>query len=315
MKEITIKSFAKVNLSIDVKGLLPNGYHNVEMVMQQVGLYDKVNVVWQPWEKEGIEIELKTNLPYLPTDARNLAYKSAEFFMQYLVYKTRNTRYSGKISIDIEKKVPVAAGLAGGSGNGAAVLHALNIIFDAGLSLEELCEIGKKFGSDVPFSIMGQARANENLFDLFKEDPLATSAGFATGQGTDVKPIKGLDAYMILVKPSIGVSTKEVYQGIDDCKIDIRPDNKTLIKGLEECDVEKIYDSMANVLELYTLEHYPIVKEVKEKIKENTNAEMILMSGSGPTVFAIYKDRKMAIEACMKMREMGYEAYWARTTK
>ena len=118
MKSITIRSFAKVNLSIDVKGLLPNGYHEVEMVMQQVGLFDEVNVTFEPGEVT--EVKVHTNLPYLPTDERNLAHKAATFFMKNCVYKIPNTVH-GIISIDIKKRVPVAAGLAGGSGNGAAV--------------------------------------------------------------------------------------------------------------------------------------------------------------------------------------------------
>ena len=312
MKEITIKSFAKVNLSIDVKGLLEGGYHEVEMVMQQVGLYDEVKVSFE--EAEENEIKLHTNLPYLPTDERNLAFKAAQFFIQYGVYKIPNTAH-GIISIDIKKKVPVAAGLAGGSGNGAAVLHALNYLLDAKLSISELCEIGKDLGSDVPFSIMGQAKANECLSDLFEGDELATSAALAKGRGTELEPIKGLDAYVILVKPPIGVSTKEVYQGIDNCVIERRPDNAELIEALEKKDYRKIYSSMENVLESYTLEHYPIVQEVKDKVKDNTNALKILMSGSGPTVFAIFKDKKSAVASCMKMREMKYECYWARTTK
>lgn len=306
MKSIKVKSFAKVNLSIDVKGLLPNGYHNVEMVMQQVDLYDEVRVSFE--EAEETQIKLHTNLPYLPTDERNLAYKAALIFMEYGVYKIRDTIH-GIISIDITKKVPVAAGLAGGSGNGAAVLHALNVLLDAKLDLEELCKLGKMLGSDVPFSIMGQARANKVL------GLKGTSAGLATGQGTEIKPIKGLDAYLILVKPPIGVSTKEVYQGIDGCVIEKRPDNETLIKALKKKDYAQIYASMENVLEAYTLEHYPVVREIKEKIKENTDAEKILMSGSGPTVFAIYKDKETAQKACKKMRAMKYECYWARTTR
>lgn len=315
MEKIIVKSFAKVNLSIDVKGLLPNGYHEVEMVMQQVGLYDSVEIEFEPWDEEGYKVELKTNLPYLPTDERNLAYKGANIFLEYLAYKIRYKVPNGVFHINIKKKVPVAAGLAGGSGNGAAVILGLNRLLDAKLPLKTLCEISKELGSDVPFSMMGQAKANWVLGKEINQDPLATSSALATGRGTDVMPIKGLDAYLILVKPAIGVSTKEVYQGIDNVQISKRPDNEALIEGLKEEDRDKIYESMANVLEEYTLDHYPIVKEIKEMLEKETEAEKVLMSGSGPTVFAIYKDKETAQKYCFEMRRKGYECYWARTTK
>ena len=120
---------------------------------------------------------------------------------------------------------------------------------------------------------------------------------------------------MILVKPSISVSTKEVYQGIDGCEIEKHPDNDSLMEGLKNRDYAKIYASMENVLEAYTLKRYSVVKKVKKLIEENTSAQKILMSGSGPTVFAIYKDKESAIDACKKMREMKYECYWTRTTR
>ncbi|MCQ2551520.1 MAG: 4-(cytidine 5'-diphospho)-2-C-methyl-D-erythritol kinase [Clostridia bacterium] len=304
MKEIYIKSFAKINLSIDVKGLLENGYHDVEMVMQQVSLYDLVKIEFEPWEKEEHGIELKTNLVYLPVDQRNLAYQAAILLIKYYAYKIPY----GKTKIDIKKKIPVAAGLAGGSGNAAAVLHGLNILWDLGLSLEELLKLGEELGSDVPFTLMGQARAN-NLY----KGRLASSCALASGTGTDLTPLRGLDAYLILVKPSIGVSTKEVYQGIDKCDIKVRPDNEKLIEGLKEKDREKIFSSMANVLEEYTLEAYPVVREIKEMLE--VGAKKVLMSGSGPTVFAIYDNKEEALASCNLMREKGYECYWARTTK
>ena len=306
MKNILIRSFAKINLSIDVKGILPNGYHDVEMIMQQVSLYDSVRISWEPWEKEEREVKVNTNLPYLPTDQRNLAYKAAVLFIQYYEYKIPY----GKITIDIKKKIPVAAGLAGGSGNGAAVLLGLNALWGLDLPLSRLLEIGKELGSDVPFCMMGQAKAN----GLFKEK-MAASCGLATGTGTDVKPLKGLDMYVILIKPQIGVSTKEVYEGIDKCKILKHPDNKAILEGLKNKDREKVFSSMANVLEEYTLKRYPVVKEIKDVLEKETDAKKVLMSGSGPTVFAIYDDREKAINSCYQMREKGYECYWARTTR
>ncbi len=310
MKEITVKSFAKINLSIDVKGLLPSGYHDVEMVMQQVGLYDLVNIAWEPREKAGHDIKLTTNKYFLPTDERNLAYKAAKLLIKYCAYKIPN----GIIHIDIAKKIPVAAGLAGGSGNGAAVLHGLNKLWDLGLSVEELCKIGQELGSDVPFSIMGQARANRCLGEKINRDKLATSCGIATDTGTEVKPIKGLDSYLILVKPSIGVSTKEVYQGIDSCHIDQRPDNNSLIASLEAGDKTGVTENMINVLENYTLQRYPVVREIEDLLRKETNSQKVLMSGSGPTVFALYDTKETAKKYCQRMRDLGFECYWAKTT-
>lgn len=310
MNEITIKSYAKINLSIDVKGLLPNGYHDVEMVMQQVSLYDLVKISFTPWEKEGQEIKIKTNKYYLPTDERNLAYKAVKLLIKYCAYKIPD----GIIDIDINKKIPVAAGLAGGSGNGAAVLHGLNKLWQLGLTLEELCNIGAELGSDVPFSIMGQAKANPCLDKEITGHKLATWAAIARGTGTDVTPIRGINSHLILVKPSIGVSTKEVYQGIDNCKIATRPDNERLVKALKEGNKAVAIDNMVNVLENYTLEKYPVVKKIKGILASETSPRAVLMSGSGPTVFALYDKREEAKAYCQKMRDLGYECYWAKAT-
>ena len=190
MKSIRLKAYAKVNLSLDVLGKLDNGYHQVEMIMQQIKLSDDVFIRWFPDEDaDGISITLKTNRYYLPVDSRNLAYKAAQIMSERVGHGLKGT-----VRIDIKKNIPVAAGLAGGSGNGAAVLHGLNVLWEAGLNLKKLCSLGAELGSDVPFTIMGQARGNRDLIKVFGKDPMATTCALAYGTGTELKPIKPLES-------------------------------------------------------------------------------------------------------------------------
>jgi 4-diphosphocytidyl-2-C-methyl-D-erythritol kinase len=184
---IGLKSYAKINLSLDVKGVTDDGMHLVEMVMQQILLCDEVAMRWTPAEAAGpdnpnaLQINLKTNRSYLPTDERNLAYQAA-LVMRDIAGKAP----AGTLDINIKKRIPVAAGLAGGSGNGAAVLHGLNVLWGMDLSLAELCSAGAELGSDVPFCVMGQAAENETLKERFAGDPFACHCALATGTGTDL---------------------------------------------------------------------------------------------------------------------------------
>lgn len=304
MKKINVNSYAKINLSLDVLGLTDDGFHKVSMVMQQIRLHDDVIVSFESSENGETEIELSTNREGLPTDEKNIAYRAASLMaLRYGGGENRKSR-NGKIRIHIEKRIPVAAGLAGGSGNAAAVIHALNYLWNLKLSIQEMREIGSELGSDVPFCIMGQQG----------------SAALAEGRGTELKPIKGLDAYIVLVKPQFGVSTKEVYQGVDE-EIVIaeaegtlrHPDNQALITALKETDDDVIKENMVNLLELYTLKAYPQVKEIKD-ILEETDAFKVMMSGSGPTVYAVYKTREEAQAAYQKVKTLSSEVYLTCTT-
>lgn len=313
MEEIRLSSFAKINLSIDVKGVMESGMHEVDMVMQQISFHDDVNVSYEENGKPGdeIRIELSTNKPYLPTDERNTAYKAAELMIQ----KYGQKMPGGVIKIDVTKRIPVAAGMAGGSGNGAAVLHALNVLWKLKLSLKELCKTGSEIGSDVPFCVMGQARANYVLPKYIRKDELAVSCARATGTGTDMEPVKGLNRFLVIAKPSISVSTAQVYKGIDNCEITKRPDNDRLVSDLKNYRYEDLYKNFVNVLEQYTLEAYPEVKELKKVIIELDAGPVTLMSGSGPTVFAVCDSIDKAKAASNALRKLRYEAYWTRTTK
>ena len=314
MKEIKVASYAKINFSIDVTGVLENGMHTVDMIMHQIDFYDDVSLTFtkaESNEDDTVEIALTTNRHYLPTDSRNLAYKAAEL----MVERFRDRIPAGTLSIHIHKRIPVAAGMAGGSGNGAAVLHGLNALWHLELSLEELCVLGSQLGSDVPFCVMGQARMNFHLPRSVRKDKLAVSCARATGTGTEMEPLPAAKKALVIAKPPMGVSTKEVYQGIDHCEINERPDNDVLSAAIADRDDTGILNQCINVLENYTLEAYPEVAKLKNIMLQDQRAEKVLMSGSGPTVFAMYQRLSEAKKACTMLREQGYEAYWTKTTK
>ena len=317
--QLKLRSFAKINLSLDVVGLLDNGFHQVDMVMQQILLCDDIVIKWHPdaavgaaagQTGSGVTIEVSTNRYFLPTDERNLAYRAAA-----LMAERYGAELPGGISIDIKKRIPVAAGLAGGSGNAAAVLHGLNVLWDLGLSLKELSALGSQLGSDVPFCIMGQAAADEELKPLFQGDPLACHCALATGTGTDLRPLKnGLRSHLVLSKPPLSVSTAMVYRGIDSMTIDHRPDNDELIRGLEIGSMKLVRKNMINVLENFTLTQYPIVNETKEKLRKLCGADRVLMSGSGPSVFGLCRNIHQSKQICGEMKKLNKESFWTRTT-
>lgn len=313
MGTIRMKSFGKINLSIDVLDKLENGYHEVLMVMHQIELHDEMLIRFTPREKSGLDITLKTNKYYLPTDERNLAYRAAK------VLREKYGRHiDGNLRIDIKKNLPVAAGLAGGSGNGAAVLLGLNHLWKLNLSLGELCEIGGELGSDIPFTLMGQAKCNKCLGDKMNNDPLATSCAVASGVGATLMPLPSMALDILLSKPAKGVSTSEVYGNLKIDEIGLRPNTDGLIYGLEN----NLYDSVAknavNVLEEYTLKAYPKVKKTKEEVEKLCPKSHVMMSGSGPTIFAM-KRRKDKSEdfasAAQKLKKINGETYVTCTTE
>lgn len=294
--ERKIKSYAKINLSLDVVGIRDDGYHLLETVMHQVRLADTIDIKWQEAaECAGIEIKLSTNKPYLPTDERNLAYRAARMMAE----KTGKT---GRLELRIEKKIPVAAGLGGGSSNAAAIMVALNRMWRAGFNTWELCEMSKPLGADVPFLVLVHNTGYE--------------CALCTGTGDELKALRyGMRKHIVLAKPAFGVSTKEVFKNIDSCEIHARPDNRGLVRGLKDGDEEVIFPNMVNVLEEYTLLRYKEVDRLKEKMKLTAGVQKVLMSGSGPTVLGVYRSRRAAKNACVSLRKQGYEAYWTQTMK
>ena len=270
---ITLKALAKINLGLDVLGKRENGYHDVRMVMQTIYLYD--NVTLTKMEEEGILLEC--NLQYLPTDATNIAYKAAKLLMDEFDIKEG-------VHIVLDKHIPVAAGLAGGSSNAAAVLVGMNGMFKLGLSQEELMKRGVLLGADVPYCIMRGTVLAEGIGEILTPLPMLPKC------------------YVLIAKPGISVSTKTVYEKLDSQEIETHPDIDGILEGLECQDIKKIASSMGNVLERVTIEQYPIIETIKKVMIEN-GALNSMMSGSGPTVFGIFEDRQSAKEAQRKIRE------------
>jgi 4-diphosphocytidyl-2-C-methyl-D-erythritol kinase len=310
MNEITLKAYAKINLSIDVLGKRPDGYHEVLMVMEQVDLYDTVKVSWREEDRteegNGARISLSTSLPWLPADERNLAWKAAA-----LMAEQYGGGKAGLVRIDIKKRIPVAAGLAGGSADCAAVIHALNKLWDLKLDLNTLMKLGCGLGADVPFCLAGQAALNEGLG--LKEDPMALTCAVASGIGERLEPAAPLKAWVLLSKPPISVSTAQVYGGLDLEGISERPNTAELVNGLKEGNYFKVSKNMCNVLENYSLKEYPTIVYTKNKIINDGKAYKALMSGSGPTVFGLFTSKRKGAAAYSKLKKLNEETYLIKT--
>ena len=277
MNSITLKSRAKINLSIDVLGKRQDGYHLVEMIMQTIDLYDLIEIN----EKDNDQITIKSTSDEIPLDCNNLVYKAAN-----LIKKTFNINKG--VEIHIKKNIPVAAGMAGGSSNAAAVLVGLNKLWNLNLSKQQLEKIGLKLGADVPFCING-------------------GAVLASGIGEELTPIKGLtkDVCILVCKPDLFVSTKEVYECIDSKDIDKRPNNKFLIECLKNEETRQLAENMFNVLEGVTMDKHPVIQQIKD-IMTNNRALGAMMSGSGPTVFGLYENREDAVK-CKAILEKQFK--------
>ena len=273
MDKIKLKALGKINLGLDVLGRRPNGYHDVRMVMQTVYLYDQI--LLEKTDKEGIS--LKTNLFYLPVNENNLAYRAAKMLIDEFAIKEG-------VHISLEKHIPVAAGMAGGSSNAAAVLYGMNRLFQLGLTDQELMERGVKLGADVPYCIM-------------------RGTVLAEGIGEKLTPLPAMPkCHVLLAKPPISVSTQKVYEKLDAQEVTKHPDIDGILLGLQTGDLKKITSSMGNVLENVTITEYPQIERIKDVMKEE-GALNAMMSGSGPTVFGIYDDKILARRAAARIRE------------
>ena len=328
MKKIIVNSFAKINISLDICGVREDGYHEVETFMQAVDLADAIMVRWFPFESrkdlpegaerpDGVEIEVSTNRPYIPNDERNLAYKAA----QVMAERFGANHAGDKLRIDIKKRIPVAAGLAGGSGNAAAVLHAVNKLWGLKLDVAQLCEVGTSLGADVPFCVMTVAATNLCLGSKINKHPLAITAAIGRGTGADVVAATPLTAYAVLSKPNVKISTKEVYEGIDEeiekaekDGIPIHHPRADVIENaLRTGDEALLAEEMSNMLELYTLKRYSAVASTKSMLRNEGHPLKVMMSGSGPTVFAIYKDKTEAKEAAHILKQKNRQTFAIRT--
>lgn len=253
---LLVKAPAKINLSLDILGKRSDGYHEIEMVMTTIDLADRLELV--PLEEDRIEVTSQSR--YVPDDQRNLAYQAANLL------KTKFQIQQG-VKISIDKAIPVAAGLAGGSSDAAAALKGLNQIWGLHLSTNELAQIGSEIGSDVSFCVHG-------------------GTALAQGRGEKISPLPTPpNCWVILAKPEIGVSTAEIYKNVNMKNV-VHPNTKAMIKALKEQSYQGICNNLGNALEEVTLKMYPEVALIKEQM-EKFGADAVLMSGSGPTVFGL----------------------------
>lgn len=263
--KITVKAAAKINLMLDILEKLPNGYHSLWMIMQSVSVYDHVSVE----KKTSGGITINCSEDGIPTDERNIAYKAAEKFFDFCGEEDRN------INITIEKNIPHAAGLAGGSADGAAVITALNSLYEKNLPVKKLCQIGVKVGADVPFCIQGGTMLAQDIGQVLSQLPDMPSCFF------------------VLAKPQQGVSTAEAYAAVDSMNLR-HPDAHTMFRSVVDGDLNGIAKSLGNVFEQAVDVHERV--SIKE-IMRNNDAMGCCMSGSGPTVFGIFENCKNA-EKC-----------------
>ena len=273
MNQIELKALAKINLGLDVLGRRENGYHDVRMIMQSIFLYDEVRIE----KKEAAGIEVETNLKFLPVGEDNIAYKAAKLLIDEF-------GIGEGVRITLRKHIPVAAGLAGGSSNAAAVLFGMNRIFRFGFPQKDLMERGVKLGAYVHYCIKRVRGLEEGMEKKLKRLPIMHKGTVLVG------------------KPPISVSTKTVYEALDSKEITEHPDIDGIIKGLELGNLKMIADSMGNVLEKVTVPMHPEIEEIKQEMKE-AGALGAMMSGSGPTVVGLLESRAAARAAQRNIRE------------
>lgn len=273
--EMKVRALAKINLSLDILGRREDGYHEVRMVMQSVDLYDLVTLK----KEEEPGIRLSASYKYLPTDEHNIAFKAAKLLFDAY-------RLPGGISIDLNKRIPVSAGLAGGSTDAAAVLFGMNRLYGLGLTKEELMTFGLKLGADVPFCLLRGTALAEGIGERL----------------TPLTPVRRTP--VVLVKPPFSVSTRDVYEAYDGQTDVCHPDTDALIDGLARHDLSTLSENMGNVLESVTVQKYPILSEIKSGFIK-FGALNAMMSGSGPTVFGIFESENKAKYA----RDMLRNAY------
>lgn len=275
MKEISVKALAKINLGLDVVRRREDGYHEVRMVMQTIHLFDRLQIV----RNAPGNITMSTNLPFLPTNENNLVYRAAKLLKDEFQIKDG-------IDVKLHKHIPVAAGMAGGSTDAAAVLYGMNRIFGLGLSREDLMQRGVKLGADVPYCVM-------------------RGTALAEGIGEELTALPPMVKCPVLIaKPQISVSTKFVYENLKLNEQTVHPDIDRLVLDIKAKDLHAIAADMGNVLETVTIPNYPIIAEIKDHMMEH-GAINSMMSGSGPTVFGLFENEDVAVAAYDAMRASG----------
>ncbi|MGG5359584.1 4-(cytidine 5'-diphospho)-2-C-methyl-D-erythritol kinase [Enterococcus sp. DIV0213j] len=282
--EIIEKAPAKINLGLDVLHRRPDGYHELEMVMSSVDLSDHVVIE----ELSVNKIIVETNKAFLPVDQRNNVYQAA------LLMKQKFDIQKG-LKISVRKNIPVAAGLGGGSTDCAAALRGINRLWNLGCSLEELAEIGLEVGTDVPYCVYG-------------------NTAFIGGKGEKVRPLSAMpQCWVVIVKPRMSVSTRTVFKEVDAQNLH-HPDIASLVNAIEENDYQNMVKHMGNSLEDVTGKRHPVIHQIKERMLKY-GADAALMSGSGPTVFALCQQRSRAQRVYNALKGFCEEVYLVRTLK
>ena len=272
--KITLKAYAKINLMLDILSRLDNGYHDLYMIMQSVSLHDIVTVE----KTDTKDIKITCDVPSIPTDEKNIAYKAAKAFFDYTAIENTG------IAIDIQKNIPHAAGLAGGSTDGAAVIVALGEIFGVALKEKDIIAIGSRVGADVPFCALGGTM-------------------LAQYTGTVLSHLPDMDLpYIIIVKPSQDVSTAEAYAAFDSAERVRHLDKNGMLQAVIAGDIDKVYEKVDNVFEQFIdVTERVIIKDIMRK----SGAKCACMSGSGPSVFGIFEDKASA-EKCLAELKRDY---------
>lgn len=282
MKEIKLNAYAKINLSLDVLKRREDGYHEVKMIMQQIDLKDEIILTEI---ESGIKIECSN--PKIPTDSSNLVYKAYDIM-------SNEFNISKGIKVRINKKIPMAAGLAGGSSDCAQTIIGLNELWNLNLNQKELMDIGVKIGADVPYCIMG-------------------GTALAEGIGEKLTKISGFSGkYILIAKPNIDVSTAYVYKNLDIHNINKHPDTEAMIDAINNDDIYIVVDNMVNVLENVTIKKYSIIEDIKKDMIDN-GALGSLMSGSGPTVFGIFDDYEKGKACEVFLKNNSNDVFFIKT--
>lgn len=275
MDQITRKAYGKINLGLDALSKRPDGYHELKMVMQTVGIYDVLT-----FQKNEGSIRISTDHKELPEDKGNLIYQAAE-----LIRETYGI--SEGVTITLQKNIPIAAGMAGGSSDAAAVFHGMNELFGLSMSLDDMKKLGVRIGADVPYCIMGGSALSEGIGEILTPLPAPPKA------------------HLLIAKPDINVSTGFVFKNLQVDALPFHPDIDGMVRSLKEGDLRGITDRMGNVLETVTMKTYPVIGRIKEEMIKQ-GAENALMSGSGPTVFGVYREKEMAKNAERIIAKQGY---------
>lgn len=274
-ERIKQKAYAKINLGLDVLRRRPDGYHEVRMVMQTVDIYDELFL--EKTDQPGIV--LSSDHAGLPVDGDNLICKAAK-----LLFGER--KIAGGVKVSLTKRIPVAAGMAGGSADAAAAMRGLNELFGMGYSIKELQELGVRLGADIPYCLVGGTMLSEGIGEVLSELPAPP------------------DCFLVVAKPDIDVSTGFVYGNLHADRLPYHPDIDGMVRALRQGDLGGVSSRMGNVLETVTIKEYPVIEQIKGLMRDG-GAENALMSGSGPTVFGIFTRKEIAAAVACSIEEEG----------